>query len=282
MGELAHGGGHARVERQGADEPVLAAEERLARTAATCSRPVTARASRMAAEVASEAFLVNFTISAPVTVRDEVLGRVELHRGGPGEPDPAADRRADGRHHGLVGVPQRDGAHAGAVLDEPVAVGVAHPRARGPSTMTGAMPSGNWSAPRAKVCAPPAPARAGAAGGRSSARMRYSHDELLAMIKGAVSRSRNPPGAPSGPLYELGSLAAGADPLGGVRIRNRHQAAFLHPRREQRCSPRWPVTRETTPQVPRLLRGQSSSCRLFMSTRSSTTRPVASGSSRAM
>ena len=29
VGELPHGGGHARVERQGADEPVLAAEERL-------------------------------------------------------------------------------------------------------------------------------------------------------------------------------------------------------------------------------------------------------------
>ena len=51
---------------------------------ATTSRPVAARASRSAALVASEAFLQNFTMSAPGTTAEEVLrgGQLELASGG--------------------------------------------------------------------------------------------------------------------------------------------------------------------------------------------------------
>ena len=155
--------------------------------AATWSRPVAARDSRTAAAVASEAFLVNFTISAPATVRDEVLGRVELHRGGPGEPDAAADRRAHGLDHRLVAVPQRDGPHAGAVLDEPVAVGVTHPRPaavddhRGHAlgelvgaAREGVRPTGHQFVQALLQC-------------RRTLERRESHGQLLVMIKKAVS-----------------------------------------------------------------------------------------------
>ena len=62
-----HRRGHPGTDRQGADEPVLRGGVRLVLAHRQISPPVAARARRSAALVASEAFLQNFTMSAPGT-----------------------------------------------------------------------------------------------------------------------------------------------------------------------------------------------------------------------
>ena len=121
---------------------------------ATWSRPVAARDSRTAAAVASEAFLVNLTMSAPVTSArnssaassSSVLGLLN------DTPRPMASRTADTT--GSYAWPR-----VTARMPEPYSTNqlssASRTRAPMPSTMTGAMPSGNWSAPLAKVWAPP-------------------------------------------------------------------------------------------------------------------------------
>ena len=88
---------------------------------ATMSRPVWARASLTAAVVASEPFLANLTISAPAIRSSSAsalsssiaAGRVKLM--------PSSQLRAAASTTGWIGVAERDGPKAHAVLDEFVA-----------------------------------------------------------------------------------------------------------------------------------------------------------------
>lgn len=64
--------GNARIHFRCPDEPVVGRENGWSLQRAIRSRPVTARASRIAADVASEPFLQNLTISAVWTVSRKV------------------------------------------------------------------------------------------------------------------------------------------------------------------------------------------------------------------
>ncbi len=96
------------------------------RQSATVVRPVAARASRTAAVVASEPFLVNLTISAVGTVCEEALRGLDLDRGRPDEVAALVQLAAHGLEDARVGVPEGHGAQPGAVLDVLVAVDVPH------------------------------------------------------------------------------------------------------------------------------------------------------------
>ena len=118
------------------------------RQTATSSRPVAARANLTAAVVASEPFLANLTMSAPGTCSRNSSAARSSYTEGRLKLTPSSARFRHGLDDGRIGVPERHRPQPHAVLDVPVAVDVLHVRPV-PRAITGAMPSGYWSDPRA-------------------------------------------------------------------------------------------------------------------------------------